>query len=717
MTTLTADHGSSTPHDTPPHSPPRRKRGGGDPPWTRVALAALLLGTAVLYFWNLSENGWANSFYSAAVQAGSEWWKAFFYGSSDAANSITVDKPPASLWLMALSVRLFGLHSFAILLPEVLLGIATVYVVYRTVRRYFGPGAGLLAGFALAITPVAVLMFRFNNPDALLVFLMTLAAWATLRAIEATGRRGVWWMTAVGAILGLAFLTKTLQSFLVIPFFGIAYLVCANSTFRTRVIGSVAAIAALLVGAGWWIAIVELVPSSARPYVGGSQNDSFLELTFGYNGLGRINGNETGSVGGGMPGGGDMAGGMPAGGPGGGAGGGMWGGTGIWRMFDSEQGSQISWLIPAAIILLVAALWFRGRAPRTDMRRAALIVFGGWFLVTMATFSFMSGIFHSYYTVALAPAIAAIVGMGAAEAWQRRDRLFARIVLAAAALAVGIWGFVLLTRVEDYGDWLRILVLATGIAAALGLLVIDRLARLVVTAVLVLAVVSGFSGQAAYAVSTVSHSVTGSIVSAGPSSMGGPGGGGMPGGGPGGMPGGMAGGAPGAAGGTGGTGNGAGAGAGAAGGAQDGVPGGTGTTGTTDGAAGGSRGGGIGGLLESEAPSQEVVDALEENADQFTWVAAAVGSMNASGLQLATEDPVMAIGGFNGSDPSPTLEEFQQYVANGEIHYFVGSGGMGGNQMGGSNASSEISQWVEANFTEVTIGTQTFYDLTAPIHN
>jgi len=682
-----------------------------------VALAALLLGTAVLYFWNLSENGWANSFYSAAVQAGSEWWKAFFYGSSDAANSITVDKPPASLWLMALSVRLFGLHSFAILLPEVLLGIATVYVVYRTVRRYFGPGAGLLAGFALAITPVAVLMFRFNNPDALLVFLMTLAAWATLRAIEATGRRGVWWMTAVGAILGLAFLTKTLQSFLVIPFFGIAYLVCANSTFRTRVIGSVAAIAALLVGAGWWIAIVELVPSSARPYVGGSQNDSFLELTFGYNGLGRINGNETGSVGGGMPGGGDMAGGMPAGGPGGGAGGGMWGGTGIWRMFDSEQGSQISWLIPAAIILLVAALWFRGRAPRTDMRRAALIVFGGWFLVTMATFSFMSGIFHSYYTVALAPAIAAIVGMGAAEAWQRRDRLFARIVLAAAALAVGIWGFVLLTRVEDYGDWLRILVLATGIAAALGLLVIDRLARLVVTAVLVLAVVSGFSGQAAYAVSTVSHSVTGSIVSAGPSSMGGPGGGGMPGGGPGGMPGGMAGGAPGAAGGTGGTGNGAGAGAGAAGGAQDGVPGGTGTTGTTDGAAGGSRGGGIGGLLESEAPSQEVVDALEENADQFTWVAAAVGSMNASGLQLATEDPVMAIGGFNGSDPSPTLEEFQQYVANGEIHYFVGSGGMGGNQMGGSNASSEISQWVEANFTEVTIGTQTFYDLTAPIHN
>lgn len=687
MTTLvTSTDAPSRGHDGPPgppdHSTPRlgaRLRRNGDPLAIRIAVVALLLGTAVLYFWNLSENGWANSFYSAAVQAGSESWKAFFYGSSDAANSITVDKPPASLWLMALSVRVLGLSSFAILLPEVLLGIATVYTLYRTVRRYFGAGAGLLAGLVLAITPVAVLMFRFNNPDALLVFLMTLAAWATLRAVESR-ERGVRWMALVGVILGFAFLTKTLQAFLVIPFFGLAYLVCAHAPLRTRIAGSVAAILGLLVAGGWWVAIVELVPASARPYVGGSQTNSFLELTFGYNGFGRLNGSESGSVGGGGGG---------AGGPGGGAGGGMWGSTGIGRMFDSEQGSQISWLIPAAILLLVAGLWFRGRAARTDARRAALLVFGGWFVVTMLTFSFMAGIFHSYYTVALAPAIAAIIGMGASEAWRRRDRLLARLVLAGAALAAGVWGFVLLTRIEAYGDWLRIGVLATGLVAAAGLLVVDRLARGVVTAVVLLGLASGIAGQAAYAVSTVSHSVTGSIVTAGPSgSMGGPGGG-MPGGGMpgGGMPGGGT--PPATAGGA------------------------NGATGATPQA--GGMGGGMGGLLEAQTPNAEVIAALQENADEYTWVAAAVGSQSAAGLQLGSQEPVMALGGFNGSDPSPTLEQFQQYVADGRIHYVAASGGMGGgNQMGGSRDSSAIVTWVSEHFAEVTIGGSTFYDLTRP---
>lgn len=305
-----------------------------------------------MYYWNLTANGWANAFYSAAAQAGSQNWEAFFFGSSDAANSITVDKPPASLWIMALSVRLFGLSSFSILVPQVLMGVATVTVLHTTVKRHFGAGAGLLAGLVMALTPVAVLMFRFNNPDALLVLLMTAAAWATMRAIE---RGSVRWMALVGVLIGFGFLTKTLQALLVVPFFGLAFLLLAAAPLRRRIVGSFVALVSMVLAGGWWVAIVELTPASMRPYIGGSQMNSLLDLTFGYNGLGRLSGDETGSVGGG----------------GGATSGGQWGSTGLTRLFDAEIGGQISWLIPTAVILGIMGVWLRGRAPRTDVRRAA----------------------------------------------------------------------------------------------------------------------------------------------------------------------------------------------------------------------------------------------------------------------------------------------------------------------------------------------------------
>lgn len=656
-----------------------------DPRWARPALLALLAATAVFYFINLTASGWANSFYSAAVQAGSSNWEAFLFGSSDAANSITVDKPPAALWIMALSVRVFGLSSFSILMPQVLMGVATVGVLYATVKRYFGPAAGLLAGAVMALTPVAVLMFRFNNPDALLVLLMTLAAWATMRAIE---KGSIKWMVWVGVFLGFGFLTKTLQVFLVVPFLGIAFLVCANTTLRRRIIGSLAGIAAMVVSAGWWVAIVELTPASMRPYIGGSQDNSFLSLTFGYNGFGRLSGNETGSVGGG----------------GGGTGGGMWGETGIFRMFSDSTGGQISWLIPTALVLLGVGLFLRGRKPRTDLRRAAYLIFGGWLIVTGLTFSFMAGIFHDYYTVALAPAIAALVGMGAVEAWERRTSPIGSITLAVATAAAAVWSFILLSRTTEYGDWLRIGVLAVGMASAFLMLALNWLHRKAIPLVLAGAVVAGLAGPAAYSVTTVSEAHTGSIVTAGPSTGGM--GGGM-GGGRGGMGGGQA---PGGT--TGGTGTqqGPGGTTGQAPGGGTGTqqrPGGT--TGGTGGGTGTQGGGGMGGLLNSTTPSTEVVAALQANASKYTWVAAAIGSQNAAGLQLATQLPVMAIGGFNGSDPSPTLAQFKAYVAEGKIHYFYGS-----STGAGSGSGSSIASWVAANFKKVTIGGSTFYDLTQP---
>lgn len=683
----------------------RRKR------WEYPALAVLLLGTAVAYLINLSANGWANDFYAAAVQAGSQSWEAFFFGSSDAANSITVDKPPASLWVMELSVRVFGLSSWSMLVPQVLLGVASVAVLWAAVRRSFGTAAGLIAGTVLAVTPVAVLMFRFNNPDALLVLLMTAAAWAMTRAV-ADGR---WrWLLLTGGLIGFGFLAKQLQVLLVVPALALTYLIAGPPKLGKRIAQLFAAGAAMVVAAGWWLLTVELWPADKRPWIGGSHENSIIELTLGYNGLGRLNGNERGSV---VPGGGEMPGGGDF--PGGG-GNGMWGSTGITRMFDPAQGGQIAWLIPAALLGLVAGLVLRGSAPRTDRRRAALILWGGWLLVTGLVFSYMAGIFHQYYTVALAPAVAALVGIAAVQLWGARDRLWVRLT---CALGVGLTtatAWMLLSRSASFQPWLRWTILVVGVVTTIALAF--PLARRQSLAAALLAAFVGLAGPVAYSVDTLATAHTGAIPTAGPNT------GGMHGmGGPGGRPGdgrpradgtradGMT--PPGgsATGGTAGTPP-----AGAArpdglptdGAQPDGaaLPGGT-PNGSSD---GGMRGGpGGGGLLNGSRPSDSIVTLLEQDGTDYTWVAATVGSNSAAGYQLATELPVMPIGGFNGTDPSPTLEQFQRYVADGKIHYFI-AGGRGGPGGESASTSSAITAWVTEHYTAVTVDGVTMYDLTQP---
>ncbi|NKS72740.1 glycosyl transferase [Rhodococcus hoagii] len=640
------------------------------------ALAALLVGTAVAYLWNLGASGWANAFYSAAVQAGSVSWKAFFFGSSDAANSITVDKPPASLWVMELSVRVFGLNSWSILVPQVLTGVASVALLWATVRRYFGAAAGLLAGLVLALTPVAVLMFRFDNPDALLVLSMIAAVWATLRAVEDGRTR---WMVLTGVFVGLGFLTKQLQVMLVVPPLALTYLIAGPPKIGKRILQLSAALGGAIVSAGWWLLTVELWPADSRPWIGGSQNNSILELTLGYNGFGRLNGNERGSVGGGGP-----RGGFPGGDtvPGAAPGGGMWGSTGITRLFEPAQGGQIAWLLPAALVLLVAGIGRCGRSPRTDPRRASFVVWGAWLLVMGLVFSFMAGIFHAYYTVALAPAVAALVGAGAVTLWRGRRRWWVRIVAFAAITVTASTAWILLARSPDFVPWLRWAVVVVGAVAAFSMVVPRVLRTRGVVIVIAATLFTGLAGPAAYAVNTIGTAHTGSIPSAGPRVEGE-----MGRGGPGGMrgPGEQRNGVP--------TPGGRGNGEGAFG--MPGVPGGFGGAG--------------GGLLDAGEPGDELTALLRERADDYTWVAAATGSNSAAGFQLATERPVMPIGGFNGSDPSPTLEQFQQFVADGRIHYFL-AGGMGGR--GGEGTASAISEWVQANFASTTVDGVVLYDLT-----
>ena len=644
-----------------------------DAAWVRPSLIGLLGVAALLYLWDLGASGWANAFYSAAVQAGSTSWKAFFFGSFDASNFITVDKSPAALWVMDLSARLFGVNAWSILVPQALEGVATVGFTYLTVRRWFSPAAALIAGATVALTPVAALMFRFDNPDALLVLLLTIATYATVRAVEAGKTK---WLVLAATLVGFAFLTKMLQAFLVVPAFGLVYLVAAPVSLRRRIAQLAIAAAAMVVASGWWVAIVQLTPAADRPYIGGSQNNSILNLIFGYNGFGRLTGNETGSVGGA------------------GTTGSMWGPTGLTRLFNASFGGQVSWLLPAALILLVAGLVFTVRRRRTDRTRAALILWGGSLVVTALVFSLAAGIIHPYYTVALAPAIGALVGIGSVLLWHERSRVWARVVLAGTVAVTSVWSVVLLERSPAFAPALAPTVAILGVGAAIAILGMPLLHRGVVAGVLAVAMAAAFAGPAAYTIDTVLTAHSGAIPSAGPAvtavtTGGGPGGGGFAGGAaPRAFPGGFGGGgfAPGA---------------------------GFGNPGGFAGRGGFPRGGGGGGgFLNASTPGAALVRLLQTNASRYSWVAATIDANSAAGYQLATDEPIMAIGGFNGTDPAPSLAQFEQYVAQGRIHYFIGSGGIAGAT---SNATSgQIARWVEQHFTATTVDGVTVYDLTQP---
>ena len=551
-----------------------------------------------------------------------------------------------------------------------------------TVRRWFGPAAGLLAGALLALTPVAVLMFRFNNPDALMTLLIVLAAYFVTRAVESASTR---WLLLAGLRMGLSFLAKGLQPFTVLPALALVYLVAAPAPPLRRLRQLLAAGGALLVGAGWWVLAVSLTPAADRPYIGGSGDNTALGLAFGYNGLSRLTGDE--------------------GGPGGGAGGNFSGATGVGRLFNSLNGGQIAWLLPAALVGLLALAVVGRSAPRTDRTRAAALLWGGWLLVTGAVLSFAGGIVHTYYTVELAPAIAALVAIGAVVLWRRRAELAARVGLAAGVLITAWWSLALLHRSSGWLPWLATLVLVAGVVATAALLVPGGRWRPagVVAAVAGLVAVGG--GTAAYALDTAATTHTGSVPSAGPAVSGGSG-------------------RPGARGGFGRSARG-GFGAGEA---PTGAPGAslgdfTGSGGTS-GAGGFPGAGGIpggvgfpgGGAPPGGADATGGVDsalaALLGKAGT-TWAAATVGSQSAASLELASGgQAVMAIGGWSGSDPTPTLARFEQLVAAGRIHYFVGGGRSGGGPGAGSGTAAAITSWVESHYSATTVGGSTVYDLT-----
>ncbi|WP_084531534.1 glycosyltransferase family 39 protein [Nocardia miyunensis] len=639
---------------TRPGRDPRTAR----PRWVRPGLAGLLIATAVLYLWGLSSAGWANPFYAASVQAGTQDWKALLFASLDPGNGITVDKPPAAMWVMALSGRIFGFSAWSMLMPEALIGVATVALLYGAVRRCAGYAAGLIAGAALALTPVAALMFRYDNPDALMMLLVVAAAYCVVRALRSPGTRwwsaGTGWLALAGVAIGFGFLAKMMQAFLVLPGLALVVVVAMPGGFWSRIGKLATAGLTVLVSAGWYVALVQVWPANSRPYIGGSTDNSLWDLAVGYNGLGRVLGNENKhhpapahpSASPGPTAGTDgatagthavAAHGTTAATQGSTAGthgtaaaadgataathattaadahgaaahaaansphfGGMaHGGTGVLRLLQNSLATEFAWLVPAAVIGLLAGLWLTRRAPRTDPARAALILWGGWLVGTWLVLSYMSSSFHTYYTVELAPALAALGAIGGTLLWKRREHPSARVGLGAMSAATGLWVYHLLDETPTWLPWLRWTLVIAGFAvAAVLILGATRLRRFgVVTAAV--AVIAGLAGPAAYAVETVALPHGGGSPYSGPVRV---------------------------------------------------------------------RGNGFG--HDPATKSAPRLDAMLSDADN-RWAAAAVGSQQVSAIELRTGASLLAIGGFSGRDDSPTLAQFQQYVTAGEVHYFL----------------------------------------------
>ncbi len=590
----------------------------GRPVWSAPARAGIFGLAAFLYTWDLARVGWGNTFYAAAVKSGSQSWRAFYFGSLDPRSFITVDKPPAALWVMGLSARIFGFSSWSMLLPEALAGVASVMVLYHLVRRWFGEPAAVLASLAFALTPVVVVVFRFNNPDAVLTLLLVLATWGCWRGIETGQTR---WLVLSGVLVGLAFLTKSLDALIVVPALGLAYLWCGPPRLARRLGQLGWAALALLVSSAWWVASVELWPKAARPYIGGSTDNSVLNLIFGYNGFSRISGS------GRLP---------------------FDTGQGLLRVFDTELGGQISWLVPLAVVGVIGgACLTRGRA-RTDREWGGFLLWGATLLMYFAAYDDARGIFHAYYTVVMAPAVAALAGAGAVALWRLGQRSFRWAwVLPATVVGTVVWADAVLARSSGYDPWLGPTIIATGIAAALVLFVsLTRWVRIrwLAAAAGVVAASSVLAGPVAYSLTTVGNA-PGIAAVAGPRS-------------------------------------------------------GTGWD------------GGV-------SVSHGLVRYLERHQGSAAYLVAVDGSRTAASFILRTGQPVMAMGGFTGLDPAPTLGDFEHLVATGRLHYVYIPGGTGVPSQGGVSAGGSVVAWVHAHGTvvppaaygEIHPGPTTLYDV------
>ena len=577
----------------------------------------LLTLTGALYLFGALHNGMANSYYAAAVQAASQDWTAWLFGSLDAANYVSVDKPPLATMVMGLSARLFGFSSFSMLLPSVLAGVGSVWLVYAAVKRQFGFISAAIAGAVLAFTPVAALMFGFNNPDAILTLMLTASGYAFLRSLE--GKRPLLWLGLAGLFTGLAFNTKMLQGLMVLPAMVLVYLMFAKPPIVTRFLHVMFAGVITTMSMLWWSVLVWLTPAGSRPWVGSTNDNNIWSLIFGYNGFGRLLGGRGGAGG---PGGGHGPGGTGFGGQ-----------TGIFRIFNNDFGPNIAWLLVLALVGGGLLLWILRKTPRTNRGRAAVICWILWLLIHIVIFNMTSGVIHPYYVVVMAPAVAALVGISLPFLWgvyvQRKPYAWLLPVLVGVTAATTV----IILSYAGTMTWLMWIVGLLGLTGMIGLLInLYAPRQWLQNLAIIFAIAACTLSPTVYTLATVNVAHTGSIPTAGPSST----------------------------------------------------------------AMQGSNN------EKSQADSQ-LVQYLLGHQHGATWLVAVASANESAAIQLTSGQPVMAVGGFNGSDTPLTLEQFKQLVKAGKVKYYaISSHSRGGGGPGGGN--NEITTWVKQTGTVVNYG-------------
>ncbi|MGH3719715.1 MAG: ArnT family glycosyltransferase [Pseudonocardiaceae bacterium] len=640
-----------------------------------VALGAICVAAAVLYGWRIGAEGWGNPYYSAAVKSMSASLTNFVFGSFDPLGVVTVDKPPMAFWPMVLSVAIFGYHGWSLLLPQVLEGVAAVFLLHRTVRLWAGERVALLAALVFALTPVTVAINRDTNPDTLMVLLLVAATYAFTRSVQRPLEpgRATRWLLLAAVFLGLGFVTKMLQAWIVVPAFALAYLVGSPAPARRRVLDLLSAGAVLLVSSLWWVALVSWWPGP-KPYIGGSTDGSELNLVIGYNGLGRIFGRAFGRelVGGsGGPGG-------PGGTPFGGGRGGFGGGAGITRLFGEQMGGQISWLLPLCLLMLVAVAitgvrkmrsGLRGAPAADPARRAGWFLWGGWLLLVGLLLSYAQGISHSYYTTEMAPALAAVTAAGVAAMWRhyRRPSGYHWLLFPAAVALTALWAWVLVSRDTSWNGWLRYAVVAIGIVAVT-LLVAGRLVSAGALRVARVAGVAGVLGVVALLLAPAVWSSAAALAS----------GGGM---------------------------------------AQAGPPN-SGFGGGRFNRAGLDRAGGepptrFSGAMAGDLTADQrkiLAYAQADSGRRPITLAVEGGAMAAEAYLIHSDAMIVGMGGFSGQDPAPTVATLAQWVEQGRLRFvLVGSQGFSGRALGGralggrglpggggrDGVSAQRTQWVQ----------------------
>lgn len=607
------------------------------PGWEPWGLAGILVLAAFLYVWGIADNGWANAYYSAAVQAGQNDPAAFFFGSSDWGNSITVDKPPLSLWIMGLSVRLFGLNTWALLLPQAAMTMASILLIHCLARRHLPPSAALLSAAIFACTPITVLLARYNNPDPLMVLLMLAALYTGMRAAE-SGRTRFLYLAA--CLLALGFLAKQLQAFLVLPAIALAFCFYAQKAWRARVVSLLLAGLVLAVGSLAWPLAVDLTPPGSRPYVGGSASNSMLELTVGYNGINRVLQHEDDpsvalipqefrSV--------ETD-------------------AGLFRLFNSNYGQEIGWLLLPALLACIAIVVtvLRGRYSRNKSIFAVASM--TWMITTYLMLSFMGNSFHSYYTASLAAPLALCLGLGAELLTSPRQSRLSRIAIAASVVSSCIFAQAMWQLSAVYPQVLGTGVLLLGLLAG-ALLSVPAPGKWVHRAAAWLAIGTLMAGPAFCSTMALATPQEGSNPLSGGLSR---------------------------------------------------------NPNTLSRFLAGVKNGDpawASGLAIGVTPSPVLASHLRNASAQCTWAAATYPGQTAARFQLEIGRPVMPLGGFAATDPSPTLAGFKEWVQAGRLCHLV----VQPEQLkvpGNSPELHEIHEWVTQTFRAEKIDGVTVYNLT-----